>query len=242
MITRTPSAIASALGLVLAAPGAAQSGVGATGEPFVGPIAPAPEATVPAIERTPRGQPASVDPLTANTPEEESSGVHWFTRTAGALAFVIALIVGLRYTTTKLASRAGGIRNQLGAAGRAPQGILYVVARYPVARNQTLVLLQLHNRLILTSQSSSGFQTIAELNDPSEVAEILAKADDAKGTSAAARFKQTMSELENDPSMLDPDRPDPRAQRASTIVESKPAPAANATVKQYLRRLREAAE
>jgi len=157
-----------------------------------------------------------------------------------------------RYITTKLASKAGTIRNQLGAGGASPQGILYVVARYPVARNQSLVLLQLHNRLLLTAQSSAGFQTLAEITDADEIAGILSKADDGKGTSAAARFKQALSALERDPAMLDPKLDDPRADLRSgsdttdapldSIVETKPPTAQNRTVAQYLKRLREGAE
>lgn len=198
------------------------------------------------IERTPLGE----IPITNERVDEmqqPSSGTNWFSRTVFALAVVLGLIFGLRYVTTKLASKAGSIRNQLGAGGKAPQGVLYVVARYPVARNQTLVLLQLHNRLLLTAQSSGGFQTLAELTDPSEVAQILAKADDAKGTSAAARFRQSLQSLEQDPGMLDKDLPDPRATNvvtapAPTIVESKPPVENNITVKQYLKRIREAGQ
>lgn len=202
-----------------------------------------------AIERTPLGASAITAPAQDQAAQSDPNS-NWFSRTILALAAVLALIFGLRYATTKLAAKAGTLRNQLGAGGKAPQGILYVVARYPVARNQTLVLLQLHNRLILTAQSSNGFQTLAELNDPTEVAQILVKADDAKGTSAAERFRQSLQTLEQDPSMLDPNLPDPRAetnqrqgtQTNTTIVEAKPPAESNLTVKQYLKKLREAGQ
>ncbi|RMH29045.1 MAG: hypothetical protein D6693_02595 [Planctomycetota bacterium] len=120
-------------------------------------------------------------------------------RTVMALAVVIGAIFGARFVIRALTRGAGGLAAQIGPAGRAPSGVLTVLARYPVARGQTLVLLQMNGRVLLLSQSSHGFATLAEISDPREVADLIRRARDEEGSSLSARFSALLKRLEREP-------------------------------------------
>ena len=108
---------------------------------------------------------------------------------------VIVLIFGTRWVivrTSRSPLGAASVRSQLGAGGRAPSGLLFVLGRYPVSRGSSLVLIQLDRRVLLLSQSGAGFQTLAEIGDPEEVASIIAKARDEEGESISAKFSSLL--------------------------------------------------
>ncbi len=152
-----------------------------------------------AIERTPLGVPTATAAPGAASPLGDSS----MSRTILSLAAVIALIFVTRWIVRRLASRAGGMAAQLGPAGRAPSGVLNVLARYPVARGQSLVLLKMDQRVLLLSQSSDGFRTIAEVTDPDEVASLIIRTRDEEGESLAAKFTSMLKRFERDPEFGD---------------------------------------
>jgi hypothetical protein len=78
-----------------------------------------------------------------------------------------------------------------------------VLGRYPVGRGVTLVLLKLDSRILLLSQSAGGrfgagstFSTLAEINDPEQVASILVRSRDADGDSLAEKFKSLLARFD----------------------------------------------
>lgn len=147
---------------------------------------------------------------------------HWAVRTAGSLAIVIGLAVLLRMLARSVAGHAGGVRGQLGAGGRAPSGVLSILARFPIARGQTLVLLQLDRRVLLLNQTPAGFATLTELVDAEEVASIVRKceAGSRNGRDGAGGFDTVLRAMERDPEVatgrLDGGAP---ARRAATAGE-----------------------
>jgi flagellar biogenesis protein FliO len=124
---------------------------------------------------------------------------HPVVRTLGALALVVSIIFALRSLVQTASRRAGGVAGALGPGGRAPSGVLSVLGRYPVGKGQTLVLLQLDRRVLLLSQSSGGFQTLAELTDADEVASVVRKTADDEGVSLSKRFSSMLRTFERDP-------------------------------------------
>jgi len=104
--------------------------------------------------------------------------------TVASLIAVVGLIVVLAVVYKWLAGKAGGLAGQVGAAGKAPAGLVSVLARYPIGRGQTLILLKIDRRVLLLCQSASGrvrggvtTRTLSEITDPEEVASIIAKTD-----------------------------------------------------------------
>lgn len=160
------------------------------------------EVVLPRSEHLPLGQPTQ-----SQTASAASSNSSWYGRgtlvqTLFALAVVVGLIIVLRTIFVRLSGVSGGIRAQLGAAGKAPSGVLLVLGRYPVSRGMSLVLLQLDQRVLLLSQTSAGFHTLSELTDPAEVASILQRTRDESGDSISARFNGLLRKFESDPETI----------------------------------------
>lgn len=133
--------------------------------------------------------------------------------TVVSLGVVLGLIFGCAAAFRKLSGARGPLAAALGRSGRAPSGLIEVLARYPIGRGQTLVLLRLDRRVLLLSQSVTGrfgcsasFTLLCEVTEPEDVASILAKAQDEEGESMAARFRSLLTrfdepgdELEEEP-------------------------------------------
>lgn len=149
--------------------------------------------------------PAPLSGQSAAAPD--SSFPRWI-QTAGALAGVLALIFALKFTVQRASARVGGLGGSIGAAGRAPSGVLEVLGRYPVARGHTLVLLRMDRRILLLGQSSAGFTSLTEVTDPDEVASLVLKTRDEEGESNAAKFNDLLREMERDPSIIAEHTPD----------------------------------
>lgn len=140
-----------------------------------------------------------------NSNQNNSAGSwlkHPIARTVAALSVVIGLIFLLWTVFRRTAGRVGGLAAQLGPGGQAPSGVLSVLARYPVARGQTLVLLQMDRRLLLLCQTTQGFQTLCEVTDPEEVASLITRAQDEEGRSLSKRFSNMLRGFERDPSIV----------------------------------------
>ncbi len=150
----------------------------------------------PLLSAAPKAAPASLEGEAA---PERSEPASW-PRVLGALAVVIGLIFAVRFILKKV-SATGGLRGQLGAGGRAPSGVLEVLGRYPISRGHSLVLLRVDQRVLLLSQSSSGFSTLANFDEPSDVASLLMKTRDEDSESLSGRFRQMLSAFERDPAM-----------------------------------------
>lgn len=128
-----------------------------------------------------------------------------FLRTITTLAGVLMLIFALAHIYKRLARTRGGLSGQLGAGGRAPAGIVEVLARYPISSGMTLVVLRFDRKILLLSHAGrskgkkgiagiGSMQTLCEVGSPEEVASILAKARDAEGDSIAASFERSLQE------------------------------------------------
>jgi flagellar biogenesis protein FliO len=132
-------------------------------------------------------------------PQPVKSG---FTQTILALGGVLLLIWGLAWMYRKAARATGGLSTSLGAGGRAPAGIVEILARYPLASRHTLVVLRFDRRVLLCSMtgggrsSSAGMSVLCELEDPEDVASILIKSRDEAGESLARSFERSLRESE----------------------------------------------
>lgn len=71
-----------------------------------------------------------------------------------------------------------------GAAGKRPSGVVEVLARYPLARGQSIVLIKVARRVIVAHQSSDGMKPLSEFSSEEDVADLLARCEaGARGTS-----------------------------------------------------------
>lgn len=130
-----------------------------------------------------------------------------FIQTVAALAGVLLLIFALAQLYKRIARTRGGLSGQLGAGGKAPAGLVEVLARYPISSGMTLVVLRFDRRVLLLSHAGGSrgkrglgggaMQTLCELDQPEDVASILSKARDESGDSIAASFERTLMEAGN---------------------------------------------
>lgn len=81
---------------------------------------------------------------------------------------------------------------------RRPSGVIEVLARYPIARGQHLVLLKLGQRIVLANQSSSGMSTLSEIVDHDEVAALLAKIEAGSRKKKGKSFMLMLRGYESD--------------------------------------------
>ena len=169
-----------------------------------------------ATARTPLGAPApepnAQTPLVNPDAETRSSGAGFF-RTTTALGGVLLLILALSWVFRKASRMSGGLAGSVGAGGRAPAGIVEVLARYPIAARQTLVVLRFDRRVLLCSMSAGsrsgagGMAVLCELDDPEDVASVLVKSRDEAGESLARSFERSLREIEAQPGWEDGPEP-----------------------------------
>ena len=86
-------------------------------------------------------------------------------KVGGGLAVVLVLLLGLRW----LVRRNGTGTGRTLAGGRSPSGVANILARYPIARGQQVLLLGVGQRIIVVHQSAGTLQTLSEITDPDEV-------------------------------------------------------------------------
>lgn len=109
----------------------------------------------------------------------------------GRVAVALGIVIGLLYLTRVILRRAG-VGGPLGGGGR-PAGVLSVLARYPIARGQHLVLLKLGSRLVLLHQNRAGLTPLSEVVEPDEVAALLGRIDADGRDPTAGRFTAMLS-------------------------------------------------
>lgn len=123
-------------------------------------------------------------------------------RTLASLAGVIGLIVVFAGLLRRFSRLRGGLAGMIGAGGKAPSGVIIVLARYPVGRGQTLILLKVERRVLLVCSSQGrgigcgSMTTLAEFTDPEDVAGILIKTREQDGESLGARFKSMLGRFD----------------------------------------------
>jgi len=130
-----------------------------------------------------------------------------FIQSVAALAGVLLLIFALAQLYKRIARTRGGLSGQIGAGGKAPAGLVEVLARYPISSGMTLVVLRFDRRVLLLSHAGGArrkralgggaMQTLCELDQAEDVASILAKVRDDSGDSIAASFERTLMEAGN---------------------------------------------
>jgi len=113
------------------------------------------------------------DPVSATT------GTFDVTRVLLALGGVIGLIFLLRFGAKRLIP---------GASVQRAAFSVKIVGRCPISPRQNLLVVQFGKRLVLVGDAGANLNPLCEINDPDEVAGILAQARD-ESISVARRFE-----------------------------------------------------
>ena len=124
----------------------------------------------------------------------------------------------------KSAARAnGGLMSKLGAGGRAPSGVVEVLARYPVGKGQTLVLFKVDRRVLVVSQNHGkngpSMNVLTEVVDSEDVAALIAKTAVGSKDSSVEKFRKTLAKADRDTKeVLAAPAPAPAAKVAKPVV------------------------
>ena len=89
--------------------------------------------------------------------------------TALSLGATLLVIVLARSAIKRFGGKLPGARR--------PQGVVEVLARYPIARGQQVVLLKVGRRVIVTHQGAQGMQALSEFSSESDVADLVARCE-----------------------------------------------------------------
>lgn len=115
-----------------------------------------------------------------------------------SLAGVILLIWVLRYMIRRSRGETAGSR--LLSGGRAPSGVASILAKYPIARGQQVVLLEVGRRILVTHQTAGNLTTLSEITDPEELADLRARIAGVDRTKREQPFDSALtSSLEKTP-------------------------------------------
>lgn len=130
---------------------------------------------------------------------------------AGALAVVIALILGLRFALRRLSSSG---RGSTGTAAKA----MNVLAKLTPLPRQHLLLVQVGGRLVMVGSGPGGMSRLCEITDPDEVAYLIEVARTGKGELFADLIRKSTDEFESsEPKTHD----DPAARRLAEKLRSR---------------------
>ncbi len=144
-------------------------------------------------ERLPLGRRRKVD-LNVDGADESAEGMGlatgqgWLMQTLGAMAIVIVLIFALKFVATRWTRRSLG-----GGAS-----VVEVLTRVTVAPRSSVVLLRLGERVLVVGDGPGGMRTLAEVDDPDEVADVLAAVTAAQPGSVTQSFRQLFDRFGGD--------------------------------------------
>lgn len=139
------------------------------------------QAQSPLIEQRPLGS----SPGQHNTSDDSDTlggGEGWVLNTLTALGLVIGLVLLLRFGITKFGGRVAA----------APSRAVEVLGRTAVAPKNHVLLLRVGGRVLVVGDSGAGLRTLSEIEDPDEVASLLASVESDRQTSATSGFNRLL--------------------------------------------------
>ncbi len=73
-----------------------------------------------------------------------------------------------------------------------------ILARYPVARGQQLILLKIARRVLLVHQNGTAMSTLSEMIDEDEVADLLRRVEAGSRKSTTNGFRTVLERFNHD--------------------------------------------
>ncbi len=108
-------------------------------------------------------------------------------RVVGALGIVLGLLLVGRTLMVRL-------NQKNGAAGDKEKPIFEILSRHPLCKNQSLVMVRIGSQIVVLNQGKESSQSVLVVNDPAEVANLLAQVQGTKSGSAQAGFKTLLTD------------------------------------------------
>ena len=112
-----------------------------------------------------------------------SSTFQWVAKTVAALGAVIGLILLLRAVLARMSGRANSTRRG---------GVVEVLGRFSIAPRSHVLVLRLGRRILAVGETPGGLNTLADINDGEEVADLLRSITQTGSDSSTHRFSKLM--------------------------------------------------
>jgi len=142
------------------------------------------------VERQPLGRPSHDQAGDESEIRSQgTSGSGWVLSTLMGLGIVVALIFLLRVVMSRLSGRG------LTLAG---SSAVEVLSRVSVAPRNHILLIRTGHRVLVVGDSSAGLRTLANIDDPDEVASLLASTAADKPRSISRGFSQLLSHFNSE--------------------------------------------
>jgi len=125
----------------------------------------------------------------AATVTADRSGGSWILQTITALGVVIGLILLLRTIWSRLTG-------QTVAAMHSP--VVEVLSRTSIAPRNHVLLVRIGQRILVVGDSPAGLRTLANVDDPEEVASLLTAVSAARPNSISQNFAQLLQRFNGD--------------------------------------------
>lgn len=129
-------------------------------------------------------------PNSASPASGTASGLpgSWLSNTLVALVVVVGLILLIRLAI-------GRFQGRMGPAARRSSPAIEVLSRVALAPRNHLLLVRIGQRLLVLGDSPHGLTSLANLDNPQEVAAILLQVASSKPGSATAQFQQMLAKM-----------------------------------------------
>jgi len=152
---------------------------------------------LPEQEKQPLG-PRPAGDANAGIPQADTDpGWGWGLRTAMALGVVIALVYLARIVLRRMHGLSGSTSSN--------SSVVEVLARCPVGPRTHVLLLRINERIIVAGQTQAGLNTLAEVDDPDEVAGVLASIEASRPTSITSGFNKLLRQFDRGHQMQSPE-------------------------------------
>ncbi len=138
---------------------------------------------LPDRERLPLG--ASTNPPTRSELNADVSTTTWWVQTVLALGVVISLIFAMRWLVRKMNGTAA-----MGGGG----SLVEVLARAPIGYKTQVVFLRVNERIIVAGQTPAGINTLAQFDEPDDVAAVLQQVTSSRTGSIAGGFAKILGQ------------------------------------------------
>jgi flagellar biogenesis protein FliO len=151
-----------------------------------------PRTPVSSNEKLPLGRSETRTPATEGDQDKPAVnpmfGSGWVLNTVTALGLVIGLLLVVRLVLPKVA----------GQSGARSAGVIEVLSRVVVGPRSHVLLVRIGTRVLVLGDGPGGLRTLADIEDPDQVAHVLATVSMNKPTSVSAGFAQMVSAFNKD--------------------------------------------
>jgi flagellar biogenesis protein FliO len=154
--------------------------------------------------------PEAVPAATSSTPPQKTASSSTLSNVFQVVA-ALAVVIGLIFLGKALAKKyVPGAK----VAGNG-KGVIEVLARYPLCKNQSLVLVRIGSQIVTLNQGKDQSHSVLVINDQNEVAKILGQIDGSSPKSITAGFNRLLANARMD--LSDPGN-DPNNELANEIA------------------------